>query len=74
MKVTEETTLKQILSVPGAEKVLQELKIPCMACPFASMEMETLEIGRIAQAYGLNLEEILDKLNNLKVDNQENNS
>lgn len=74
MKITEETTLKQILSLPGAEKTLQGLEIPCMTCPFASMEMETLTIDQIAKTYGLDLKEILNKLNNLKVDNPKKDS
>ncbi len=74
MKITGETTLKQILSLPGAEKTLQELEIPCMTCPFASMEMEALTIGQIAQTYSLDLKEILKRLNNLKVENQESDS
>ncbi len=66
MKITKETTLAEILKIKGAEEVLAEFELPCLHCPFAKMEMEELEIGKVAENYGLDLEKILEGLNNLK--------
>ncbi|MDD3101621.1 MAG: DUF1858 domain-containing protein [Patescibacteria group bacterium] len=62
-KITEETTLKEILSHPQAEKILMKYNLPCLSCPMASFEMDKLRIGMIAERYELNLGELLKDLN-----------
>lgn len=62
-KITKKTTLKKILEIKGAEKILAKFNVPCMSCPYASFEIGKLEIGQVCKTYGLNLEKILSKLN-----------
>lgn len=64
-KVTKDTTLAKALAIPGADKVLTGFRMPCMGCPMAAMEMETLKLGDICSMYGLDLKGILEKLNKL---------
>ncbi len=64
-KITSKNTLKEILKIKGAEKILMKNKVPCLLCPMASFELEKLEIGKVAELYGLNLKKILKELNNL---------
>jgi len=54
-KITKETTLAEILKLPGAEKILAKYNLPCLSCPFAKMEMENLKIGEICKMYKINL-------------------
>jgi len=62
-KITKETTLAEILNLPGAEKILAKYNLPCLTCPFAKMEMENLKIGQICQMYGIKINELLKELN-----------
>jgi len=62
-KITSKTTLKDILDIEGAEKILMKNRIPCLSCPMASFEIESLEIGKVAKMYGLSLDTILKELN-----------
>ena len=65
MKITENTTLAEILKYPEAEKILAKYNLPCLWCPFAKMEMETLKIGEICRMYGINIENLLKELNEI---------
>lgn len=62
-KITANTTLAEILEVPGADKILAKHNLPCLTCPFAQMEMEKLTLGGICKMYGINLKKILSDLN-----------
>jgi len=62
-KITENTTLAEILKVPEAEKILGKYNLPCLWCPFAKIEMENLKIGQVCQMYGINLKALLKELN-----------
>ena len=62
-KITKETTLKEIMSYPQAQKILIKYDLPCLNCPMASFEMDTLKIGIVAERYELNLEGLLKELN-----------
>lgn len=61
-KITAKTTLKKILELKGAEEILAKNGVPCVSCPMAAMEIDKLEIGKVCEAYGLNLEKILKDL------------
>jgi len=61
---TAKTTLKAILENPKAGQILIKHGVPCMSCPYASFELEELEIGKVCEMYGLRLKEILKDLNN----------
>jgi len=63
MKIIAKTTLEKILDKKGAEKVLEKNGVPCVSCPMAKMEMDSLKIGDICKMYGLDLEKILKELN-----------
>lgn len=59
MKITKETTLKDILKIKGIEKVLLKNNIPCVTCPFAKVEMERLTIQDICQSYNINIKKLI---------------
>jgi len=61
-KITKDTTLAEILLIPGAEKILTKHNLPCLWCPFAKMEMENLKIGDVCKMYGIDLEKLLKEL------------
>jgi len=64
LKITENTTLAEILKNPGAEKILAKYNLPCLSCPMAKFEMENLKIGEMCKMYEINLAELLKELNN----------
>ncbi len=59
----ENSTLKEILETEHGKKVLAENNVPCLSCAMASQEMDILKIGDVADMYGLDKEEIIEKLN-----------
>ncbi len=63
MKITNKTTLKEILETPGAEGVLAKHGVPCVSCPMAKFELDKLEIGEVCKMYGIDLEKLLEDLN-----------
>ncbi len=66
MKITKDSTLENVLKIEGAEEVLSKFNFPCLTCPMAQMEMNTLKIGNICNMYGIDLEKVLESLNKLK--------
>ncbi len=62
-KITENTTLSEILKKSGAEKILAKYNLPCLGCPFAKFEMENLKIGEVCKMYGIDIESLLKELN-----------
>lgn len=71
MKITEDTTLEKILKQKNSEEILKKHGVPCMTCPMAAQELNTLTIGEITQIYGLNLDAILYNLTKSKVDQKD---
>lgn len=65
LKITEETTLSEILELPNAEKILAKYNLPCLSCPFAKSEMETLKIGEICKMYSIKTQNLLKELSQL---------
>lgn len=65
MKITKDTTLAKVLEIKGAEKILSEFEMPCLHCPMAQMEMNTLKLRDICNMYGLDLKKLLKELNKL---------
>ena len=61
-KFTKNTTLAEILGTKGGEEVLQKHGVPCVACPYAKMEIEKLKIGQVCEMYGIDLEKLLKDL------------
>lgn len=63
MKFDKNTKLGKILENPEGNKVLHRNGVPCVSCPMAKFEMDSLEIGQICEMYALDLENILNELN-----------
>lgn len=64
-KITKDTTLEKILELTGADAVLAKYKVPCLTCPMAQYEMQSLTIGDVCKMYGLDLPKLLVELNKL---------
>jgi hybrid cluster-associated redox disulfide protein len=62
-KITEDTTLAEILEHPKAKEILGKYNLPCLQCPFAKVEAEELKIGQICQQYGIEKKKLLEELN-----------
>lgn len=62
-KISENSKIKNILEIKGAEKILAKYNFPCLSCPMAAFEIERLELGKVCQMYGLNIKNILKELN-----------
>ncbi len=62
-KITRNTTLAEVLKQPGADRILEKYKIPCLHCPMAVYEMGILKIGEIAKTYNIDLKALLAELN-----------
>lgn len=62
-KITEKTTLAEILERPGSEKILSRYNLPCLHCPMSRFEAGSLKLGEVARMYGLDLKGMLRELN-----------
>ncbi len=62
-KFTEKSTLAEILENPKNQKILEKFNVPCLTCPFAQLEMNSLKLKEIAGAYGIDLKSLLKELN-----------
>jgi len=65
-KITSKTTLGEILKIKNGEEILHKFGVPCISCPMAEFELDTLQIGQVCKMYGLNLKKILEELNSLE--------
>lgn len=60
MKITENTKIGEVLKMnPNAVSILMSYGMGCLGCP--SSQMETL--GQAAAVHGIDLHELLEKLN-----------
>lgn len=62
-KITEKTTVAEILEYPGAFEVLAKFGLPCLHCPMATFEIAELKIGEVSKAYGINAANLIKELN-----------
>lgn len=62
-KITKDTVLEDILKIKGAQEILAKYNLPCLGCAMAAMEASELKIGKLAEAYGLDLKNMLKDLN-----------
>lgn len=62
-KITENTTLAEILKYPEASKILAKYELPCLHCPMAAYEIGMLKIGEVAKMYGIDIKGLLGDLN-----------
>ena len=65
-KITEDTTLTELLEHPEAKKILEKYNLPCLQCPFAKIEAEKLKIGQICQQYGIETKKLLKELSEIE--------
>ena len=63
LKITGKTVLAEILKKPELVKILAKHNLPCLWCPMAKMEIESLEIGGVCKAYNIDAEKLLKELN-----------
>lgn len=63
MAITAKTTLAIILDKKGGAEILAKNGVPCMTCPYSSMEIDKLKIGKVCKMYELDLAKILKELN-----------
>lgn len=66
VKIDEKTTIAKVLEKKGAAEILTKHQFPCLGCPMAQMEMQTLKVGQVCDMYGLEKEKLLKELNELK--------
>ena len=45
--ITKNTILSEILNKKGAEKLLAKYNLPCLTCPMARFEVESLKLGQV---------------------------
>ena len=62
MKISGETTLKEVLEREGAQEILSKHDVPCVPCPFAKMEMGKLTLKDICEKYNIKIENLLKDL------------
>lgn len=64
-KIDKKTTLEKVLKIEGADKILAKYEVPCLACPFAEIEMGELTLETICNNYGIDLKLLIKELNEL---------
>jgi hypothetical protein len=62
-KITEETTLSEIMDDPKFKGILAKYNFPCLSCPFAQYEVKGLKIGNVCKMYGIDAKKLLKELN-----------
>jgi hypothetical protein len=60
---TEKTTLAQLPQDLKTQKILAKHGVPCISCPHVGIEQDSLTMGFISKAYGIDLKALLDDLN-----------
>lgn len=60
---TKNSTLADVLKNPKNQKILEKFNVPCLACPFAQFEMNSLTLEQISKLYQVDLEKLLQELN-----------
>lgn len=64
-KITENTTLAEILEKPELVKILAKYNLPCLNCSMAKFEIENLKIGEVCKMYNIDVENLLKDLNGI---------
>jgi len=63
MKVDEHTKLGKIIKLKGVDKILEKYNVPCLSCPMAKLEIDSLEIGDVCDNYGIPKKELILEIN-----------
>ena len=61
--ITKNTILSEVLKQKGAENILAKYNLPCLTCPMAKFEIESLKLGQVCETYGIDIEKLLKELN-----------
>ncbi len=64
-KVSPKNTLKEILKIKGAKEILLKYGVPCLSCPMAALEIESLKLEDVCKVYGIDLKKIIKEINGL---------
>lgn len=64
-KITKRTTLSEILKYPEVYEILKEYEVPCLGCPMARFEMDSLTLEQITKQYNINIDGLLKALNSV---------
>jgi hybrid cluster-associated redox disulfide protein len=62
-KITESTTVAEVLEYPEAYEILAKYGLPCLHCPMATFEIRELKIGEVSKAYGIDADALIKELN-----------
>ena len=65
-RIDENTTVAKVLEKKGAENILKKHNFPCLGCPMARYEIDSLKLGEVCNMYGINTKKLLKELNELK--------
>jgi len=65
-KITKETTLVELLGDEKTERILAKYNLPCLSCPFAHQEMESLKLGDVCKIYNIDAEKLLTELSRIE--------
>ena len=60
---TANSKLADVMSAEGKIEILLRHGVPCVSCSMFGFELQFLEIGAVAQTYGVDLEPLLADLN-----------
>ena len=62
-KIIKDSTLAEILKRKDGKGILTKYEVPCLTCPMARFEMESLKLKDICDVYKINLSKLLKELN-----------
>jgi len=65
IKYTNKSTLQDVLESENGADLLVKYQVPCLGCHFASQELDQLTLQDIADAYKIDLKDLLKDLNSL---------
>ncbi len=60
---TAKTKIKEVLKDEKFKTILTQNNFPCMTCPFAEAEMNSMDLQTVARTYNLDLAKLLAELN-----------
>jgi len=62
-QITKDTALCEVLDDPKLKEILEKYNLPCLRCPLAAFEIESLKIGEVCKMYNIDLRNLLEELN-----------
>jgi hypothetical protein len=71
-KIDENSTVADVLEIEGAAEILAKNQFPCVTCPMAQMEMDSLKLGQVCNMYGLDCKKLLKDLEKIQKDSKKN--